>query len=123
MAVSKLLQAMSGHPLLPEQTTLAVQGFHWSFSIAAAGLYGAVVELYPKAKAGYGACFGLALLLLTHESTLPYFGLSLPWSEIPLREHLSEIFTHALYGVSVEAVRRAVRPSIFRVLGLKRFAS
>lgn len=76
MAVSKLLQAMSGHPLLPEQTTLAVQAFIGASALQPLAFM--VVELYPKAKAGYGACFGLALLLLTHESTLPYFGLSLP---------------------------------------------
>jgi uncharacterized membrane protein YagU involved in acid resistance len=50
---------------------------------------------------------------LTHETTLPFFGLSLPWSQIPLKEHLSEIFTHIIFGMSVELVRRLVRASLF----------
>lgn len=113
VAVSRLLEFMSGHPLLPERMTLAVQGFHWSFSIAVAAVYGAVVEVFPRAKIGCGVGFGMAVLLLTHETTLPFFGFSLPWGQIPLKEHLSEIFTHALYGVAVELVRRWVRPALF----------
>jgi putative membrane protein len=101
---------MSGSPLLPEKMTLAVQSFHWSFSIGAAAIYGAIVEVFPKAQIGWGLGFGMVLLLLTHETALPFFGFSLPWSQIPLTEHLSEIFTHALYGVSVELIRRTARP-------------
>jgi putative membrane protein len=115
VAVSKALEFMSGAPLLPERMTLAVQTFHWSFSIGAAAVYGVVVEIFPKAKIGYGIGFGLVLLLLTHETTLPLLGLSLPWSQIPLKEHLSEIFTHSLFGVAVELVRRVVRSFLSRL--------
>lgn len=118
VAVSRLLTYMSGSPLLPERMTLAIQGFHWSLSIGMAALYGAIVEIYPKAKVGYGIGFGLVVLLLTHETTLPLLGFSLPWSEIPLKEHLSEIFTHALYGVSVEMIRRMVRPLLVKAPGM-----
>ena len=108
--VSRALEFLSGHPLLPEKMTLAVQGLHWSFSLAVGALYGAVVEIFPRAKLGFGIGFGMVLLLLTHETTLPWFGFSQPWSEIPLKGHLSEIFTHAIFGASVEIVRRLVRP-------------
>lgn len=109
VAVSKLLTYLSGHPLLAERTTLAVQTFHWSFSLFVGALYGVAVEFLPWARAGRGAGFGVVLLLATHESLLPLAGLSLPWSEIPLKEHASELFTHVLFGVSVEFVRRNVR--------------
>ena len=113
VAVSRLLKYLTGSPLLPEHTTLAVQSFHWSFSIGTAAIYGLVAEFVPFVKIGYGIGFGLVVLLLTHETTLPYFGFSLPWKEIPLKEHLSEIFTHALFGVAVELTRRAVRDHLF----------
>ncbi len=116
--VSRLVQYLSGSPLAPERVTLAVQSFHWGFSIAVSALYGAIVEIFPRAKVGYGIGFGLLLLLLTHETTLPYFGFSLPWSEIPLKEHLSEIFTHAIFGISVEVVRRSVRPVLVKIPGM-----
>ena len=90
--------------------TLAVQGLHWSFSLAVGALYGAIAEFFPRARIGFGIGFGMVLLLLTHETTLPWFGFSQPWSEIPLKGHLSEIFTHAIFGASVEMVRRLVRP-------------
>ncbi len=116
--VSRLLEYLSGSPLAPEKVTLAVQSLHWSFSIAVSALYGAIVEIFPKAKIGWGLGYGLVLLLLTHETTLPWFGFSLPWSEIPLKEHLSEIFTHAIFGVSVEMVRRIVRPLLVKIPGM-----
>ena len=116
--VSRLLEYFSGHPLLPEKITLAVQSLHWSFSIAVCALYGAVVEIFPKAKIGCGLGFGMVLLLLTHETTLPWFGFSQPWSEIPLKGHLSEIFTHALFGISAEMTRRLVRPLLDRLPGM-----
>jgi len=113
VAVSRLLKAFSGSPLLPEKMTLAVQGFHWSFSIGAGAIYGVIAEFAPAARAGYGIGFGMVLLLLTHETTLPYFGFSLPWKQIPVKEHLSEIFTHAIFGVAVELTRRFVRSNFF----------
>ncbi len=113
VAVSRLLETLSGSPLRPEHTTLAVQSFHWSFSIGLSAIYGVVAEFFPIARIGYGLGFGFVLLLLTHETTLPYFGLSIPWTAIPLKEHLSEIFTHAIFGVSVELTRRFVRNHLF----------
>jgi uncharacterized membrane protein YagU involved in acid resistance len=51
---------------------------------------------------------------MTHETTLPYLGFSLPWKQIPLKEHLGDMFTHALYGIGVELVRRLIRNRVFR---------
>ena len=116
--VSRLLEYFSGAPLLPEKMTLAVQSVHWSFSLAICALYGAIVEIFPKAKIGYGLGFGMVLLLLTHETSLPFFGFSQPWSEIPLKGHLSEIFTHAIFGMSAEMVRRLVRPVLSKLPGM-----
>lgn len=113
VAVSRLLRALSGSPLLPDKTTFAVQTFHWSFSVGVAAIYGIVAEFFPVVRIGYGLGFGLFVLLTTHETTLPYFGFSLPWKQISLKEHLSELFTHAIFGVSVELTRRVVRNQLF----------
>ena len=75
VAVSRLLKALTGHPLLPEHTTLAVQSFHWSFSIVTGAIYGVVAEFVPFVRIGYGAGFGLIVLLLTHETNAPVFRL------------------------------------------------
>ena len=115
--VSRALEYFSGHPLLPEKMALAVQGLHWSFSLAVGALYGVVAERFPRARIGGGVGFGMALLLLTHETTLPWLGFSQPWAEIPLKNHLSELFTHAIFGVSAELVRRWVRARLGRSAG------
>lgn len=65
----------------------------------------------------------MVLLLLTHEPAVPFFGFSQPWSEIPLKGHLSEIFTHAIFGVSAEMARRLVRPLLGKLPGMARRSS
>ena len=109
VAVSRLVEWLSGNPLLKDKEMLATQAFHWTFSIGAGLVYGALVEVFPRARIGRGVGFGLALCLATHETLLPLLGFSLPFGEIPLKEHLSELLTHALYGFTVEEVRRFLR--------------
>ena len=109
VAVSRLLELFSGSPLLHDRQLLAVQLVHWLFSFGAGALYGALAELFPRVSWARGAAFGVVLWLATHETLLPWLGLSLPWSQLPFREHLSELCTHVLFGLAVEAVRRLLR--------------
>ena len=111
--VSRVVQSLSGSPLLPEKAMLATQVFHWTFSLGAGVVYGAIVEVFPRASALRGVAFGLVLCLMTHESLLPLTHLSLPLSQMPLKEHLSELLTHALFGFCVEEVRRLLRARVF----------
>jgi putative membrane protein len=111
--VSRIVDSLSGSPLLHDKEMLATQGFHWSFSILVGAAYGAVVEVFPGAKLGRGVVFGLVLCALTHESLLPLFGLSIPLRDMPLKEHASELLTHALFGLVVEQVRRVARSRVF----------
>lgn len=106
---SRLVEFFSGSPLLPSRELLATQLFHWTFSLVVGGMYGGLAERMPRITLGRGVAFGLLLCLATHETLLPAAGFSLPWRQIPLREHLSELATHALFGVSVELTRRLVR--------------
>jgi putative membrane protein len=110
--VSRMVRYLSGSPLRKDRELLATQVFHWSFSVAAGMAYGALVEVSPRARAGRGVAFGLALCLATHETTLPLLGLSLPWKDIPLKEHLSELLSHALFGFCTEEVRGLVRSRV-----------
>ncbi len=106
---SKLLEIFSGSPLLPSKELLATQIFHWTFSVSVGVLYGVLAERFPRVTLGRGVVFGVVLCLATHETLLPACGFSLPWREIPLKEHLSELSTHALFGLCVELVRRTAR--------------
>ena len=107
--VSRATEYLSGSPLQAEHATLAIQSVHWLFSLGVGMTYGLIVEFWGKAAAFYGLAFGMVLLILTHETTLPLLGLSNSWAEMPLQEHLSEIFTHAIFGVVAEMTRRLLR--------------
>ena len=104
-----LAEKMAGHPLSEQQKMLRMQAIHWTFGIGTGAVYGAVAEVAPVVTVLYGAVFGVVLQGLTHETAVPYFGLDKPASEQPAREHTSELFTHVLYGVATELVRRVLR--------------
>ena len=101
-----LAEKIAGHPLSKPLQTTATQVFHWTFSVGIGAVYGAAAEFAPLVTSGYGIVFGEVVLLTTHESTLPLLGLNEPPLEQPAREQKSEILTHAMYGLTVEAVRR-----------------
>ena len=101
-----LAEKLAGHPLTKAQQTAATQAFHWTFSVGIGAIYGAAAEFAPIVTLGYGVLFGEAVLLTTHESTLPLLGLNKPPLQQPAREQSSEVITHAMYGFTVEAIRR-----------------
>ena len=101
-----LAEKALGHPLVKPLQTAASQMFHWTFSVGIGAVYGAAAEVAPIVTLGYGVVFGEVVLLTTHESTLPLLGLTEPPLQQPAREQKSEIVTHAIYGLTVEAVRR-----------------
>ena len=104
-----LAEKAAGHPLSKAQRTAATQAIHYTFGGLTGAVYGAAAEVFPAVTVGFGAVFGIVLQLLTHESLVPAAGLDVPAPRQPAREHLSELFTRILYGVSTEATRRALR--------------
>lgn len=104
-----LAERVAGHPLTHAQQLLAENVIHFTFGAATGALYGAIAEVAPIVTAGYGSVFGVVLQLCTHETLVPAAGLDKPAPGQPMREHLSELFTHVLYGVATEAMRRKVR--------------
>ncbi len=104
-----LVRRVAGHPLTHMQEQVAMNAIHFTFGAATGAIYGAAAEVAPIVTAGYGSVFGVVLQLFTHETLVPAAGLDKPAPQQPMREHLSEFFTHILYGVATEAVRRLVR--------------
>ena len=101
--------AIAGHELSPAAEAIVTEGIHWGFGAAVGAAYGALAEFYPAATAKEGATFGMALEGLTHEKALPVFGLSAEPEDQTLRERLSEVSSHVIYGVTTEFVRSFVR--------------
>jgi putative membrane protein len=88
------------------------QAAHWSIGAATGAAYGAVAELYPPATAKLGANFGVAMVALSHDSTLPIIRLATRPEPQTTREKTSELASYIAYGVVTETVRRIVRRMI-----------
>jgi putative membrane protein len=104
-----LLNRLSSQPLSEEEEEVSVQAIHWGFGALVGGVYGALAEYQPVVTGRIGADFGLALCGITHVSALPLLGLTESPENQTVREHASELVTHAVYGVTTEVVRRLVR--------------
>lgn len=100
---------LAGHPLPHDQAYRWMQGIHFTFGGATGAIYGVAAEFYPIVTGAEGAAFGFVLQFFTHESLVPAAGLDVPPWRQPAREHLSEFFTHILYGVATELTRRFLR--------------
>jgi putative membrane protein len=104
-----LAEQVAGHPLSEAERQVAERAIHWTLGALAGAVYGAAVEIEPRAGVWRGAGFGLALNKLTHRVLLPKMELAEATVRIQTQEGQSEWVTHAVYGVVTEAVRRAIR--------------
>jgi putative membrane protein len=100
---------IAGHDLAPAQRQLATETIHWGFGAVTGAAYGALAEFYPAATSRDGASFGMTLMALTHESTLPAMGLSAEPAAQTTREKTSEMASHIVFGIVAEITRRTVR--------------
>src|ERR1700735_119197 len=107
-----LVNRMSARPLTESEEEVSVQAIHWGFGALVGGVYGALAEYQPVVTGRIGADFGLALCGITHVSALPLMGLAESPENQTVREHASELVTHAVYGVTTEVVRRLVRKAL-----------
>jgi putative membrane protein len=107
-----LLNLMSTEPLSEEEEEVSVRAIHWGFGALVGGIYGALAEYQPIVTGRLGADFGLALCGVTHVSALPMMGLTESLENQTVREHVSELVTHAAYGVTTELVRRVARRAL-----------
>lgn len=107
---AKFTRAVADEDLTKSQRERAANAIHWTFSIASAALYGALVEVWPRARAGNGSVFGIVVWVSFHEITLPLLGGTPPLDEVPASEQINEFIAHAIYGLTVDGVRAVMRP-------------
>lgn len=107
-----LTRKPGGRELTVQQKRAAQETMRWGFGATAGAAYGALAEFYPPATSKQGASFGMALVALTHDSTLPILGLAAKPAAQTKRERTSELASYIAYGVVTETVRRIVRRMI-----------
>ena len=105
-----LIERLLSKPLPRRRQKIAELCVHSAFSAGIGAVYGAIAEYQPGATAFGGAAFALALLGLTHESSLPALDLTEPPQRQEVQEHTSELITHVIFGLTVEQLRRRIRP-------------
>jgi putative membrane protein len=109
---SAISESTAGHELTAEEKGAAGPAVHYAFGAAMGALYGALAEMSPRFRMGWGMPFGTALWFAADEVFVPAFGLSKRPTEYPLSTHASALASHLVYGLSVDAVRRAVRTTL-----------
>lgn len=115
-ATEKLASAISenvfGHELEKEEKETAGAVVHYAFGAAMGGVYGIAAEVAPEVSVGLGVPFGAVFWLAADEVTVPLLGLAKPPTEYPLSTHAYALASHLVYGLTAEAVRRAVRNAL-----------
>ena len=101
-----------GHRLTKQEKQVAGPAVHYAFGATMGGVYGALAELSPKLAAGGGLPFGTALWLAADEVAVPALGLGKKPAETPAPLHAYALASHAVYGLTAEIVRRAVRRAL-----------
>jgi hypothetical protein len=111
-AASAISEGLFDHRLTKSEKKIAGPAVHYAFGTAVGGLYGAVAELAPEATTGAGLPFGAAFWLVADEGAVPLLGLSKGPTEYPLGTHAYALASHFVYGLTAEAVRRALRGAL-----------
>lgn len=111
-AASAISEGIFDHELTKSEKKIAGPAVHYAFGTATGGLYGAVAELAPEVTAGAGLPFGAAFWLVADETAVPLLGLSKWPTEYPVGTHVYALASHFVYGLTAEAVRRAVRGAL-----------
>jgi hypothetical protein len=106
---SLLAEPVIGRPLTHGEKRVAGPVLHYAFGAIAGAIYGAAADGNPQATRGFGLPFGAAVWVTADEIGLPLAGLSAPPADYPASRHATALGTHLVYGVTVEAVRRALR--------------
>jgi putative membrane protein len=99
----------TGKQLRGSKRKAAASAVHFGFAALIGGLYGALAESIPMVTTGFGTAYGAAVFAAADELALPRLGLSKQPENIPPAMHALGLSSHAVYGATLETVRRALR--------------
>lgn len=112
-ATAKLANTVAtavGKPLTdPLARQRAGEFVHLAFGALNGALYGALIEMNPRLRAGLGVPFGMAVWVLADEGIVPALGLSRSPRDTSIGLHAYSVASHALYGATTEMVRGVLR--------------
>jgi uncharacterized membrane protein YagU involved in acid resistance len=106
---SALSEKLFDYQLEKDEKEQAGAAIHYAYGVAMGGLYGVAAEFAPQIGAGAGLPFGAVFWLVADEMVVPLLGLAAEPEEYPPSTHAYALCSHLVYGLTAEAVRRALR--------------
>jgi uncharacterized membrane protein YagU involved in acid resistance len=108
-AAEAISDTVASRPLSKQERQKAGSVIHYAFGSSVGAAYGVLAELAPRTTIAWGSLFGAALWLSADEIAVPALGLSKSPREYPATTHASALAAHLVYGMTADAVRRAIR--------------
>jgi putative membrane protein len=100
---------LADRELTPSEKEASGTALHYAFGASMGALYGVGAEFVPMITGGMGVPYGITVWLGADEGVVPALGLSKSPKEYPLSVHAYALASHAVYGLTTELVRRAIR--------------
>jgi putative membrane protein len=110
-AASALARPIIGRRLTEHEKEVGGPIVHYLFGAAAGAVYGAVAEVDSSVTIGGGIGYGFTVWLIADEVGMHAAGFASSPAEYPLSRHAATLGTHLVFGVTLEAIRRALRGS------------
>ncbi len=88
---------------------------HYAFGTLAGVAYGAISEVRPAITRKFGLLFAAGLLVGGEEIATPLLGLLPPPLKLSWEQHAAMAASHVVYGLTLEASRRASFAAIERI--------
>jgi putative membrane protein len=101
--------ATGGQHLTYEQQSKAGPVIHYAFGGLMGGVYGALAEVSPAARSGFGTTFGSMLFAGADLFAVPALQLGPSLEEEPASSLATPLAAHLVYGATTELIRRLVR--------------
>jgi putative membrane protein len=108
-AASGLAEPVLGRQLSEEEKVASGTVLHYVFGAAAGALYGVAAEFDNSTTRGGGMAFGATVWLIADEVGMHAAGFATSPADYPLSRHAATLATHLVFGLTVEAARRAIR--------------
>ncbi len=114
--VAEVISIKVAHRKLTErQQRIAEPVVHYAFGTLMGAWYGVLSAVTPVTTTGRGSLYGAAVWLGADEISLAAMGLAKNPLEYPVSSHLSALSAHLVYGLSLDAGRRA----LLKMMGAK----
>jgi putative membrane protein len=101
--------ATGGEHLTYEQQSKAGPIVHYAFGGLMGGVYGALAEVSPAARSGFGTTFGSMLFAGADLFAVSALHLGPSLNEEPMSSLATPLAAHLVYGATTELIRRLVR--------------